>query len=530
VTRAFAVGLFFVVLSAPPVLQRWTGTDTAPYMAATIVIAAIAAWLGWSWRERNASDGPPEGGHYVQLAAFAIPSIVLVFLAARAWLQRILTIPHDPLHADMLIVVQEGLKRALAGENPYTIYNVPWPAPLPYGPLLWGPFALPMLMRADIRFLTVAGELFAPVVCALAAAACAWRGRLAAAAACIVVLAAMAFNTDLENFASIGHTPVYWPLLVLFAWLVAAERWRAAALLLGLLVTARTTMVAIIPALLMTVWLRERKTLVAATLLIAAGAIAPFLPFAIWDAKALTYALYGSYQNVMKTFVWTATTWVQHTIGITGVLLAHHLSRWVEALQLVAMAATYAVCWIAIRRGRSPLVWMSLALLVFSMTTLWPVSYIYFDVLVLLVAVLVSDVLWPAGSASPAGIFRAWGLAGVATIVVVIGAAAAMLPAAGPSSATATWVDDRRVATALLVRRTTTPAIIDVETGAAPAGVPRSQLMTATFNGAPIGTFDLVSDHGSVRLVVPSRLWQIGVNKLDLALPERVEITRVTAR
>jgi hypothetical protein len=128
------------------------------------------------------------------------------------------------------------------------------------------------------------------------------------------------------------------------------------------------------------------------------------------------------------------------------------------------------------------------------------------------------------------GLFRAWALAAAATIVVVIGAAVVMLPWSLPVSAAATWRDDPRVATAVLVRRTTRPALIEVETGEAPAGTPLSQSMTATFNGTPIGTFGMASSHGETTLVVPSRLWQIGVNRLELAIPERIEITRVTAR
>ncbi len=424
----------------------------------------------------------------------------------------------------MLIVVQEGLKRVMAGRNPYTIYNVPWPAPLAYGPLLWGPYALPMLMRADVRFVTAAGELFAPVACAIGALIGASRGRLVAAASCLLVLAAMTFSPDLRQFAAIGHTPSYWPLLVLFAWLVASERWKSAALLLGLLVTARTTMVAMIPALLIAVWLRDRQSIAGATALVIAGAVLPFLPFAILDMKALTYALYGSYENVMKTFVWTATTWVQHTIGVTGLLLSARLERWIEPLQVIALAAMYGACWVAMRRGRSPIVWLALSLLVFSMTTLWPVSYIYIDVLVLLAAAVVVEAM------PVVHVARTWAAAAAVTVALVLASAFVMLPWSLPVSSGVTWRNDPAVATAALTRRTTTPALIDVETGAPPAGGPASQPMAATFNGAAVGTFGLPSDHGTVTLVVPSRLWIVGVNTLELALPARADITRVTVR
>ena len=87
----------------------------------------------------------------------------------------------------------------------------------------------------------------------------------------------------------------------------------------------------------------------------------------------------------MKAFVWVSTDWVQHTIGTTGLLLSHGWGRAVEIVQVVAMLAVYGAAAAAIRRGRRPLPWMAFALLVFSMTTLWPVIYLYFDVCLLCV-------------------------------------------------------------------------------------------------------------------------------------------------
>jgi hypothetical protein len=43
-------------------------------------------------------------------------------------------------------------------------------------------------------------------------------------------------------------------LLVVFAWLVVGRRWEAAAVAAGLLVVARTTMVALLPVLMMAIW------------------------------------------------------------------------------------------------------------------------------------------------------------------------------------------------------------------------------------------------------------------------------------
>ena len=278
-----------------------------------------------------------------------------------------------------------------------------------------------------MRFLTVAGELFVPMACAIGAVVSAARGRLAASAACLVMLAAICLNPDLERFASIGHTPVYWPLLALLVWLVVART----------LVRRRDCAGAA----------RRRQDdhggdragaphgrVVEQTGKIHrharardAGGIVPFLPFAIWDVRALSYALYGSYQNVIKGFVWTSTTWAQHTIGITGVMLSNGLQRFVDACQAFAMLAVYFACWRAMRRGRPPAPWMGLALLTFSMTTLWPVTYVYFDVLLLLVAAVLADAmtLEPAGLPSLAG---SWTTTAAATVALVVGSAASMLP------------------------------------------------------------------------------------------------------
>src|SRR5262249_15609403 len=49
-------------------------------------------------------------------------------------------------------------------------------------------------------------------------------------------------------------------------------------------------------------------------------------------------------------------------------------------------ALVYACAWRSLRRGHAAEPWLALALLVFSMTTLWPVTYLYFDVWVLLAA------------------------------------------------------------------------------------------------------------------------------------------------
>jgi hypothetical protein len=517
--RSVAILLSFVLLSAPPLLQRSIGGDTRAYVVATIALALLDVWLVLSWRagEPHERHAAPARGALAVFAAVAV--IVLLIVICRAWLREILTIPLDPYRGDMLVVVREGLRRARLGLNPYTVYHVPWAAPLPYGPLLWGPFAIPLLLRIDLRLLTVAGELFVSVACGIAAIACARRGRLAEAAGSMLMLAAIGFDGNLRRFAPVGHTPAYWPLLALFAWLVVNRRWDAAAVSLGLLVAARSTMVAVAPVLLMTVWLRDRPAVARAAALTVLAAILPFLPFAVHNLPALTYAMYGSYEKVIKEVVWPDPT-VPHTIGLTGVLLSHHWQRWVETVQVAVLASVYAACWQALRRERAPIGVMSIALLAFSMTTLWPVSYLYFDVFLLCAA----GALAAAARAEPrstASIVRGWTAVLAADVAIVGVVCWTMLPPGAAMGAT-TWREAARSASVVCVRRRASPAVVDVQLGPdAPRGI------AVRLNGVPVGEISTSTPGDHWLLAPPAGLWQIGANALEFDGVSRTAIARV---
>ena len=170
---------------------------------ATIALALVHVVLAWWWTDAPApaEPAPPSRNARVGMAtAAAIAAAALLIVACRTWLHQIFATAIDPFRADMLVVVREGLRRIGQGLNPYVIYHVPWAAPLTYGPLLWGPYTIPMALHADLRFLGVVGELFVPVACAAAVIASAWRGRMTVAAAALIMLGAIAFNGELKGF------------------------------------------------------------------------------------------------------------------------------------------------------------------------------------------------------------------------------------------------------------------------------------------------------------------------------------------
>ena len=539
VARCLLLALNFLLLSVPTVLEPRLGTAPA-FLIATVLVTLLNVALALFW-ERLTVPADPDARPLARTPALltGLAAAALIAAAAATWLREILIYPHDPNRADMLVVIQLAIRRLLQGGSPYAIYHVPWDVPLPYGPVMWAPFIVPLLLHADVRFVSIAGVLFVPIACAIASVYAAARRRAALAIAWLVVALAIAVSPELRQFISVGHTPVYWPLLGLAAWLVVRERWYGAAVACGLLIVARTTMVAMAPVLLIAVWFQARPRFRGVLALLAAATVLPFLPFAIWDPRALQYGLYGSYQNVMKTFVWVSTSWVQHTIGTTGPLLSRGWGRAVEPIQAAVMLAVYAAIAVPLRRGRRPLPWMALALLVFSMTTLWPVTYLYFDVALLLVCGALAGALPPR----PRGLAPIWTAIVAASLATVAIAAWAMVPVnasldAGTDAArpalysgfssderegdvTFAWINGTR-ARILIPRRSRRDAIIDLVCEPHLPTRDAVQQLSAALNGTVIGTVTLKDGWQHVELHAPGRAWQIGVNELTLFLSTAV--------
>ena len=296
-------------------------------------VIGLAACVGLWPRELAV----PESASRNAVLGLLVSAIAVIALSSTL-VEWVGTMIASPYNADMLVVIREGTRRFLDGSNPYTTYrtyDAPWEMVLPYGPLLWGPFLVPQALHADLRIVTITGELAVPACAAIAAAAEAMRGRVIASLTWLGLLAALILSLHLTAFTLMGHTAAYWPLLPLFAWLVTVQRWPAAAFVLGLLVVARTPMVAVVPVLLLTVWPRDRARAWRAAALLALPVVVLFAPFVLWDAGALWNNMVTSYPRIVKAVVWVPPAQgVVNTIGLTGWLVARGLERWATTLAL----------------------------------------------------------------------------------------------------------------------------------------------------------------------------------------------------
>jgi hypothetical protein len=511
------------------------------YPLVTVLFTLFMVGMVAAWPRGAATPSPVRAA--VTPAALMVTVIAATVVAAAVyrWM-RILA--WQPYAADMLIVIREATRRFLNGRMPYTTYrtyDAPWNIAMPYGPGLWGPYLIPQLLRLDFRFVTIAGELFVPVWCGVAAIVESSRGRIAGAVAWLAVLAALVFALDVQGFTRIGHTPVYWPLLPLLAAMTWRSRWVHAACLLGVLVVARTTMVAVVPVFLMAAWTADRRRfpgVLAALTITIAVAVAPFI---VGDYRGIWNSMVLSYPRVMKESVWPVLArGGMERIGLTEWLLEHHHEALVVPAQVVTMIGVYAAAWQVIRRGAAPIPWMAFALFAFSMTTLYPVHYLYYDVLLLLASGAIVETL---GSAPVKMAVRPWLVSLTAVIAAMFAAAHVMLApfphvAVGEDAAGGllragfgmaerdgerrfAWIAGHQ-ATIVLPRRSADAADI-VLTAQSPFGsADPAQSMTAILNGTVLAHVPVAAGWQEIRFAAPRSTWWIGFNQLQLVFSSTV--------
>ena len=319
------------------------------------------------------------------------------------------------------------------------------------------------------------------------------------------------------------------------------RRWVEAACLVGLLVVARTTMVAIVPVFLSAVWISDRSRLPLAIVALAITIAAVLLPFVAWDPRAIWESMVLSYPRVMKAAVWPVLARPGlETIGVTEWLIEHHREWLVTPAAIAAATGACAASWVAIRRGARPLPWMALALFAFSMTTLYPVHYLYYDVLLFLVSGALAETL-QTGSARMTRL--AWGLSlsalgALAFIAIRLVAAPFPHVAAGEPSADRplragfaaserdgdrafSWIVGHE-ARIVLPRSSAADADI-VLTAQSPFDRDRPpQRMAALLNGTLIAETTIPPGWQEIRIAAPRSAWWIGFNELRLQFSSTV--------
>jgi hypothetical protein len=531
-----------------PWLSVWVRGASTWYPLVTTFFTLLIVAIVVTWPRRDRASTP---GRSWLTPAVLIVAVVAAAIVAGAMFRWTRVMAWQPYGADMLIVIREATRRFLNGRTPYATYrsyDAPWNMAMPYGPALWGPFLLAQWLRLDFRFLTIVGELFVPLWCGVAAIVESARGRIGGAAVWLAVLAALVLAFDVQGFTLIGHTPVYWPLLPLFAVMVGRARWAAAACLLGALVVARSTMVAVVPVFLMATWTADRRRFPRVLAVLAITITAALAPFAVWDYHAVWDNMVLSYPRVMKEAVWPVLVRSgMETIGLTEWLLERHREALVVPAQVLVMIGVYGATWRAIQRGATPLPWMALALFAFSMTTLYPVHYLYYDVLLLLVSGAMVETLGEGPIRMAATPWLVSLMALIALTVAVTRSVMSPFPhfTAGEDSPgrplragfAASESDGQRQfswvvgheATIILPRSSAEAAVITLTAQSPFDGDQPPQSLTAILNGQMLAHATVPAGWQEIRLAAPRSTWWVGFNQLRIVFSSTVSPREVGA-
>src|SRR3954453_17862393 len=162
---ACASAMLLALMDPTPLLPA---TGPANFDQRTILVAALAAALCLAWPRERFIPVPPAPAvlrNVVRPFTVATAGLASAIVAAHLMLPHVFVGGINAAEGDMLVVIDAGLGRLLSGFNPYAIYRVPWDAPLPYGPWLWLPYALPYALHADPRVLTLVMQLTLLAAC-----------------------------------------------------------------------------------------------------------------------------------------------------------------------------------------------------------------------------------------------------------------------------------------------------------------------------------------------------------------------------
>jgi hypothetical protein len=469
--RAFLIAACFLLLASP---QAYGSTGFA-FLTTTIQIAAAIGLLVFTWDRWRRNEPAAPSRRYE--AAFVTAATILVVAAGRAWLHEI------------------------------SIHAAPTTA-----------------LRADTRLIAFPGLMFVPLACVLCASAESLAGRPLSAAVWLALLAVLAFNEPLRQFASRAPMPMYWPLLALLAWFVAREWWVRAAIAASVLFVVGAGMAAFVPILLMAAWRSGRRPFVAAVVVFVAAAAVPF----VWgggDGHALQIGARGTHAAA-------------DTIGLTGLLVRAGWASAISTVHLMAMIAVYVGAWFAIGRGGRLLPWTGVALFALVATTPHPSGDSYFDLFVFFVFAALAETGWVETRHTA----RLW----LVTLVVAAFVSGALLWSDVPldtdidvgssgsrpllargfandeqEGRSFAWVEGTS-ADVLVPRRSRRAADLVIVCEPHLPKRDSTQQMSVALNGSVLGTVDLHEGWQTVTLPAPSSAWLIGVNDLRLSFTNAI--------
>jgi hypothetical protein len=251
----------------------------------------------------------------------------------------ILLLPADPRAADMLFCIQESARALWSGHNPYGL-TYSWGEgnsfPLVYFPLYWLPFAPFEGVGLDIRWLNVLAQ--AGLVALLLRVA---RGRWNDARV-LLFFTGFALIPDIVFSVVYRQTSLYWLEIAFFFVAVQRQRWRAAGLLVSVLVSSQIPAFILLFVYLLYLWktrgLRAAVLQGLFSLAFFAVTLAPFLTVGLPRFK---YAIVDYFGLLTQRQPWGNTLHGLSIGSIPKMLGLRKLINVVQGLAVLGVGAIY---------------------------------------------------------------------------------------------------------------------------------------------------------------------------------------------
>jgi len=312
-------------------------------------------------------QGGPDAGTWVWLASLLA---LCLFLIPRT--------PHDAA-GDMLQIIDFASADLLRGVSPFQPYLTSSGKEVPFGywPGVWLPYLPLVALGIDLRVLNLVA--FGLIVLLFVRAAGGWNGSGTILA--LTLFPFMASSQMLQMFL-FGHLWVYWLCVCLTLYFVVQRRYALAALLLGICLVTRPTVLFIVAPLAAWVWSRAGLAVLLRSVAIAlAVVLAVQLPFVLAYGEAYIANSFGrlvGFGQVLTHF------------SLAGMLRAAGLQALNLPLQALIAVALFAL--VAMRRSLPAAQFVMVCGLAYVWEVLfasYATRYVYFPGFLLLILGLV---------------------------------------------------------------------------------------------------------------------------------------------
>jgi hypothetical protein len=316
--------------------------------------------------------------------------IILVGLILRFVV--ILTVPVNVLTADMLPLIEKASIALHAGQNPYQVYNFPYPMPLTFLPGLWLPYYPLVVLGLDPRWI---GLLIWLLISVLLVWIILENGAKRQSPSYFLIgainVAILQFSPELIAFHAIGHTFTLWLWLVLICFGIYKGWDVLTAIGLGLVLSSRQTAI-VFPPILLFYWfsLRGFRAALKYSGITAAVFLLLTLPFAFQSPAQVFLAPLTQYQALAAWDLTRGTmSFMANSIGFSYVLQNLSGPKILFFFYVLVLLVTIGLTPYLTQNRKRMLLGLAVVQAWFNLFTPIAWTYIYYDSLIILAFAIV---------------------------------------------------------------------------------------------------------------------------------------------